>query len=51
MCVFFVETIFCNEVVSVLFSLAIRDGSFTLIVLLLSCGCLCSVSLPYGAEG
>ena len=47
---FFLLRHFCNIVVSVLFSLAIGDGSSTLIVFLLYCGCLCSVSLPYGAE-
>ena len=28
-----------------------RAGSFTLIVFLLSCGCLCYVSIPHGAVG
>ena len=29
----------------------VRAGCFTLIVFLLLCGCLCSVSLPHGAVG
>ena len=28
-----------------------RAGCFTLIVSLMSCGCLCSLSLPHGAVG
>ena len=49
-CVF----LFCNVVLSIRFSFAViwirkRVWLFTCIVLLLSCGCQSSVSVPYGA--
>ena len=54
-----VWSLFCYAVLNFLSSFAVtmyligevRAGCFTLIVFLLLCGCLCSVSLPHGAVG
>ena len=47
---------FCVAVLCVLSSFAIilmgkRAGCFTLFVLLMSCGCYCSIALPHSAMG